>query len=621
MASSVVDTMQHGTTCLVTRSTSALSLSLSLYLSLSLSLSLSLFVCSAAHLLSDVASFAISLFAVWLAERKPTARATFGYHRIEIFGAIMSVFLIWVLTGVLCYEAVLRIITPEDVEGRTMFIVAALGVIVNLVMMQILSQGGGNDHGHSHNPIELFKALFKKGGGDHGHSHGGAGVSDHGHSHGGAKAAAPAAAHGHSHGGQPSSGGGHGHSHGGQPSGGGHGHAHGSSDQAPAPSASPTGASAHSHAHGGGGHGHAHGVSNGSATDLAQKTAPAAHEHAHGSGDASCSSGHGHVHSSGGDSRGERLSSADGGGGKAAAEDENINVRAAFIHALGDLVQSVGVVIAAVIIWVKPEYHIADPICTFIFSVLVLFTTWSVLKQAFFALLNSVPTSLDFPKLAARMAALPGVANVHDLHVWSYGSGLVAMTVHLVADHPQRALHGAQLVARDFGISHSTVQVERCGSAQVADCYAYNEHMAACALMLSPSAAERFANSAKRKRAVPHPVSFDGAAAPSVPRTNAADGDEDSMLLDRPHPLSLHTAASGGCDMRIIAAEGGGAGSDSARAPPPGIVAAPASHGGHGHSHGGGGHGHSHGSSHYAHGHSHSTASAIHTTSSGGHSH
>ena len=136
---------------------------------------------SAAHLLSDVASFAISLFAVWLAERKPTARATFGFHRIEIFGAIVSVFLIWVLTGVLCYEAVLRIITPEDVDGRTMFIVAVLGVVVNLVMMQILSQGGGNDHGHSHNPIELFKALFKKGGGDHGHSHGGG----HGHAHGG----------------------------------------------------------------------------------------------------------------------------------------------------------------------------------------------------------------------------------------------------------------------------------------------------------------------------------------------------------------------------------------------------------------------------------------------------
>jgi len=81
----------------------------------------------AAHLLSDVAGFAISLFAVWIAERPPTKSATFGFHRIEIFGAVASVLLIWILTGVLVYEAILRIITPEKVDGRTMFIVAICG--------------------------------------------------------------------------------------------------------------------------------------------------------------------------------------------------------------------------------------------------------------------------------------------------------------------------------------------------------------------------------------------------------------------------------------------------------------------------------------------------------------
>jgi hypothetical protein len=306
--------------------------------------------------------------------------------------------------------------------------------------------------------------------------------------------------------------------------------------------------------------------------------------------------------------------------GEAAAvsSDENINVRAAFIHALGDLVQSAGVVIAAVIIWAKPEYHIADPICTFLFSVLVLFTTWGILKTAFYALLNSVPAGVDFPKLAVKLAALPGVANVHDLHVWSYGTGLVAMTVHLVADHPGRALHGAQLLAKRFGISHSTVQVERCGSAQVADCYSYNEHMSACALTLSPTAAERFASAVKRKRAAaPSPVSFDGAAAP--PRRDD-DGDDDNVVLDRPHPLSRHLT---GCNDRIITdernAEAGGRAAGNADAaaqtlpprPPPGVGAA------HGHAHGGA-HGHqahahgaapasgaAHGHSHAAHGHSH----------------
>lgn len=72
----------------------------------------------AAHLLSDVAAFCISLFAVWLAERPPTGTHTFGFHRIEALGALVSVLLIWGITGVLVYEAVGRIIHPQDVDGK-----------------------------------------------------------------------------------------------------------------------------------------------------------------------------------------------------------------------------------------------------------------------------------------------------------------------------------------------------------------------------------------------------------------------------------------------------------------------------------------------------------------------
>jgi zinc transporter 2 len=74
---------------------------------------LDLFRTDAAHLLSDVAAFMISLFAVLLGERPPTSTHTFGYHRIEVIGALVSVLLIWLLTGILVYEAILRIITPE----------------------------------------------------------------------------------------------------------------------------------------------------------------------------------------------------------------------------------------------------------------------------------------------------------------------------------------------------------------------------------------------------------------------------------------------------------------------------------------------------------------------------
>lgn len=69
-------------------------------------------------------------------------------------------------------------------------------------------------------------------------------------------------------------------------------------------------------------------------------------------------------------------------GGSAGKEAQNINVRAAYIHVLGDMVQSIGVFIAALIIYFKPEWSIADPICTFIFSIIVLFTTFAIIKDA-----------------------------------------------------------------------------------------------------------------------------------------------------------------------------------------------------------------------------------------------
>lgn len=74
--------------------------------------------------MSDVAGFLISLFAIYLAERPPTATASWGFHRMEVIGALSSVLLIWLLTGVLVYEAILRIITPEPVDGKIMFITA-----------------------------------------------------------------------------------------------------------------------------------------------------------------------------------------------------------------------------------------------------------------------------------------------------------------------------------------------------------------------------------------------------------------------------------------------------------------------------------------------------------------
>ena len=117
---------------------------------------------SAAHLLSDVLAFLISLFAIWISKRPASGSLTWGSHRYELVGAVLSVFLVWLLTALLLVEAVDRILYPEEVDGKIMFITALLGFLVNLAMMKILHQdlGGGHSHGgHSH--------------ASHGHSHGG----------------------------------------------------------------------------------------------------------------------------------------------------------------------------------------------------------------------------------------------------------------------------------------------------------------------------------------------------------------------------------------------------------------------------------------------------------------
>ena len=119
----------------------------------------------AAHLLTDFASFMISLFAIWVAGRPSSQRMSFGWHRAEVLGAMVSVLMIWVVTGVLVYMAVLRVISMEfEIDAKVMLITSGLGVLVNIIMGASLHQ-----HGHSHGG----------GGGGADAEHG------HGHSHGG----------------------------------------------------------------------------------------------------------------------------------------------------------------------------------------------------------------------------------------------------------------------------------------------------------------------------------------------------------------------------------------------------------------------------------------------------
>ncbi|XP_004241209.1 metal tolerance protein B [Solanum lycopersicum] len=122
----------------------------------------------AAHLLSDVVGFSISLFAVWVSGWDATKEHSFGYHRLEVLGALISVQLIWLISGFLIYEATERMFhTNAKVNGKLMFAIAAFGLIINFISVVWL----GHDHSlHSHS----FSPCKDH---DHGHGH------DHNHDH------------------------------------------------------------------------------------------------------------------------------------------------------------------------------------------------------------------------------------------------------------------------------------------------------------------------------------------------------------------------------------------------------------------------------------------------------
>ena len=139
---------------------------------------------------------------------------------------------------------------------------------------------------------------------------------------------------------------------------------------------------------------------------------------------------------------------------------KNINLQAAYLHVLGDLAQSVAVLIAGLIIWAVPSWTIVDPLCTLLFCTLVGYSTVGVLRTSVAILLQEVPPSVDWKSVYDAIAQIDGVSNVHDLHIWSISHGIPILSVHCQATDPERAMEQIYCVCRDFGIVHTTIQVQ-----------------------------------------------------------------------------------------------------------------------------------------------------------------
>ncbi|XP_029966188.1 zinc transporter 2 [Salarias fasciatus] len=143
----------------------------------------------------------------------------------------------------------------------------------------------------------------------------------------------------------------------------------------------------------------------------------------------------------------------------------NTSVRAAFIHVVGDLLQSVGVMVAAAIIYFRPEYKVADPVCTFLFSVFVLCTTVTILRDVFRILMEGSPRGIEFNSVKEVLLSVRDVKSMHCLHLWSLSLSQPMVSVHLAIDSgsdPQSVLQEASdLLHSKFGFYSATIQVEQ----------------------------------------------------------------------------------------------------------------------------------------------------------------
>ncbi|KAJ0716634.1 putative cation efflux protein [Helianthus annuus] len=285
----------------------------------------------AAHLLSDVAAFAISLFSVWASGWEATPQQSYGFFRIEILGTLVSIQMIWLLTGILVYEAVDRLVHGTvAVEGGLMFIISTVGLFVNVFMIFIL----GHDHGHGHH-----------------HAH-----HDHNHEDEGT---------------------------------------------------------------------HVHGLS--------------VHRHQHSE-----------THEPLLENKTKR---------------SNINVQGAYLHVLGDLIQSIGVMIGAAIIWYNPKWKVVDPICTLLFSIIVLYTTINMLRDILEVLMESTPREIDATRLENGLCEIDEVVAIHELHIWAITVGKVLLACHVKIRREANADmvldKVVDYIRREYNISHVTIQIER----------------------------------------------------------------------------------------------------------------------------------------------------------------
>eukprot|EP00752_Nemacystus_decipiens_P013328 g11802.t1 len=377
-------------------------------------------ISDAAHLLTDVSGFILAMVANEIASRPACDKLTYGPVRAEVLSALFSTVTILVLSMLLVYSAIVRIIAfsqgkGEEIDGKMMSFIALLGLLVNVALLGIFGQDQpGHDHSHGHGH------AHDDDGHDHHDDH-----DDHDEEAGvvatgkGAGERAPLV-----------------HSiNGGSGSGGGSSNSRAGGGRLPSGGDINISSSSESSAVGADKYGSLV-VGNGAA---ALEGGPGAEGFPE-VGEAGVPAGEQEV--------------------VKVKKDRNINMEAAVLHAVTDLVQSAGVLLAGLLIWYDPRWKWADPIATLFFVGLVVNSTRWLLKRAFNVLLEGVPDTIDYDQLRQQLSDIHGVTDLHCLHVWSLTLGRTVVSAHIKATDPQEALAAAHEICEAMGVVHSTIQVQ-----------------------------------------------------------------------------------------------------------------------------------------------------------------
>jgi cobalt-zinc-cadmium efflux system protein len=145
-------------------------------------------------------------------------------------------------------------------------------------------------------------------------------------------------------------------------------------------------------------------------------------------------------------------------------KDHDLNIRGAFLHMAADAAVSLGVVISGAVIW-RFGLNWVDPMISMVIAAVIFFSTWDLLRDSLNLAVDAVPRKVDPARVREFLLAQPGVAGMHDLHIWAMSTTDTALTTHLIMPDPppdDAFLHGIAGTLREkFHIDHATIQVER----------------------------------------------------------------------------------------------------------------------------------------------------------------